>query len=112
MLHLSPRLIWYMSASLFPGIAGIKFPYHTGQCGIPNTDPFFLSEFLVYPLNKAAAVGIKPRQEFSVNIDLVISYSIRHSAAMFDNGTHGVTAYLQPAADVTWTHPLILEAED
>src|SRR4030065_2967697 len=101
MLHLSPRLIWYMSTSFFPGIAGIKFPYHTGQCGISNTDPFFLSEFLVYPLNKAAAIGIKPRQEVRGNIDLVISYRIRHSAAMFYNGTHGVTALLQPAAVLT-----------
>src|SRR3990170_8800893 len=109
MLHLSPRLIGYMSTSLFPGITGIKFPYHTGQCGVSNTDTFFLSKFLVYPLNKAAAVGIKPRQEFMINIDLVISYRIRHGTAMFDNGTHGVTAYLQPAADLTKTHPLIVQ---
>src|SRR4030066_337202 len=101
MLHLRPRFIRYMSTSLFPDITGIKFQYHTGQCGVSNTDPFFLSKFLVYPLNKAAAIGIKPRQEFRVDIDLVISYRIRHSAAMFYNGTHGVTAYLQPAADLT-----------
>src|SRR4030067_3054306 len=107
MLHLRPRLIGYMSTSLFPGITGIKFPYHTGQYGVSNTDTFFLSKFLVYPLNKAAAIGIKPRQEFRVNIDLVISYRIRHSAAMFDNGTHGDTDYIVTAAGFTCNHPLL-----
>ena len=109
MLHLGAGLVSHPVTTLVAAFAKAKFTNHFAQCGVTNVYANLFGKLLVYPLNPAVALFVKPADKIRVDNNLIGSYRFGHFTALGNNAHHRRGADVHMPRNFSYTHALFVK---